>query len=77
MFEQIIESQRTYFHSGVTLDINFRLSMLKRLQAALTKWEKPLTDALWTDLHKSYQEAYLTELSIVKAEITGDRKSVV
>ena len=71
MIPSIIESQRTYFHSGVTLDINFRLSMLKRLQAALTKWEKPLTDALWTDLHKSYQEAYLTELSIVKAEITG------
>jgi aldehyde dehydrogenase (NAD+) len=71
MFEQIIESQRVYFHSGATLDINFRLSMLKKLQGALTKWEKPLTEALWADLHKSYQEAYLTELSIVKAEIAG------
>ena len=69
MYTQIIESQRAYFHSGATLDICFRLGMLKRLQAALTKWEKPLTDALWTDLHKSYQEAYLTELSIVKGEI--------
>ena len=69
MISQIIESQRAYFHSGATLDISFRLGMLKKLQAALEKWEKPLTDALWTDLHKSYQEAYLTELSIVKGEV--------
>lgn len=71
MITQIVESQRAYFRSGATLDISFRLDMLKKLQAALTKWEKALTEALWTDLHKSYQEAYLTELSIVKAEITG------
>ena len=69
MISKIIESQRAYFHSGATLDISFRLGMLKKLQAALEKWEKPLTDALWTDLHKSYQEAYLTELSIVKGEV--------
>ena len=35
----------------------------------MEKWEKALTDALWTDLHKSYEEAYLTEISIVKGEI--------
>ncbi len=69
MITQTIALQRAYFHSGATLDINFRLSMLKKLQAALNKWEKALTDALWADLHKSYQEAYLTELSIVKGEI--------
>ena len=71
MITQIIESQRAYFRSGATLDINFRLAMLKKLQGTLCKWEKALTDALWADLHKSYQEAYLTELSIVKAEISG------
>lgn len=69
MIDQTIQAQRAYFRSGATLDINFRLGMLKKLQAALVKWEKPLTDALWTDLHKSYQEAYLTELSIVKGEV--------
>ena len=69
MIEQIIQAQRAYFRSGATLDINFRRQMLKKLQAALTKWEKPLTEALWIDLHKSYEEAYLTELSIVMCEI--------
>ena len=43
--------------------------MLRRLLAAMDKWEERLCDALWTDLHKSYEEAFLTEISIVKAEI--------
>lgn len=71
---QIVESQRSFFKSGTTLDLSFRLEMLKKLDAALIKWEKPLTDALWSDLHKSYQEAYLTELSIVKAEVKNHIK---
>lgn len=73
---QIIESQRSFFKSGTTLDLSFRLEMLKKLDAALIKWEKPLTDALWSDLHKSYQEAYLTELSIVKAEVKNHIKNL-
>lgn len=69
MIPSIIESQRAFFHTGATLGLNFRRQMLKKLQGALDKWEKPLADALWTDLHKSYEEAYLTELSIVKGEV--------
>ena len=65
----IRESQKTYFASGATLDISFRKEMLRKFLAAMEKWEKRLSDALWTDLHKSYEEAYLTELSIVKGEI--------
>ena len=76
MIPSIIESQRAYFHSGATLDLSFRLGMLKKLQAALEKWEKPLADALWTDLHKSYEEAYLTELSIVKGEIANHIRNI-
>ncbi len=67
--ESVVKSQKNYFHSGATLDVAFRKSMLKKLLAAMDKWEKRLADALWNDLHKSYEEAYLTELSIVKGEI--------
>ena len=66
---QIVESQRAYFRTGATLDIRFRKQMLRRFLEAFEQWESRLTDALWTDLHKSYEEAYLTEISIVKAEI--------
>lgn len=62
-------AQKEYFKSGQTLETGFRKSMLKKLLHAMEKWEKPLTDALWTDMHKSYEEAYMTEISIVKSEI--------
>ena len=65
----ISEAQKKYFHSGETLSIAFRKEMLKKLLSAMEKWEQKLADALWTDLHKSYEEAYLTEISIVKGEI--------
>ena len=70
--EQIVKiaaAQKAFFRSGKTLDIDYRLSALKRLKAAIKRWEKPLIEALWADLHKSYEEAYLTELSIVLGEI--------
>ena len=62
-------AQKTYFRSGATLPEAFRRAMLRRLDAALAYWEKRLCDALWTDLHKSPEEAYLTEISIVRGEI--------
>lgn len=66
---EIREKQDRYFRSGATLDIATRKQHLKEFKAALLKWEKPLCDALWTDLHKSYEEAYLTEISILLGEI--------
>lgn len=71
--EQIIldiyKKQKDYFKSGETLDVDFRRKMLKKFLQAMEKWKQRLADALWTDLHKSYEEAYLTEISIVKGEI--------
>ena len=65
--EQIIldiyKKQKDYFKSGETLDVDFRRKMLKKFLQAMEKWEQRLADALWTDLHKSYEEAYLTEIS--------------
>lgn len=66
---RIHDTQRAYFQSGKTLDLRFRKDMLRALQGAIKQYEKPLTDALWQDLHKSYEEAYLTEISIVYSEI--------
>lgn len=63
------EKQKAYFHSGATLALPFRKQMLRKLASAMHQYEKTLADALWQDLHKSYEEAYLTELSIVYGEI--------
>lgn len=65
----IKQVQSDFFATGATLEYKFRREQLKKLQKALTEWEKPLCAALWNDLHKSEQEAVLTELSIVSGEI--------
>lgn len=65
----IRKAQKDLFASGATRDIKYRKTMLHKLLSAMEKWEGKLADALWADLHKSYEEAYLTEISIVKAEI--------
>ena len=73
---KIREAQKTFFASGATLDIKFRKEMLLNLLGAIEKWEDRLAEALWTDLHKSYEEAYLTEISIVKTEIKTHLRKV-
>ena len=67
--EAVVGAQREYFASGATLERRFREEQLRRLQQALHKWHEPLCKALWEDLHKSGQEAVLTELSIVEGEV--------
>jgi aldehyde dehydrogenase (NAD+) len=67
--EQTLAGQRDFFATGQTKDIRFRLKQLKRFQAAISKYEKSIAEALWTDLHKSFEEVYLTEISIVEQEI--------
>ena len=67
--QKIRVAQEEYFRSGATLDVKFRKEMLRRFRSALSKWENQLYEALWSDLHKSYEEALLTEISIVKGEI--------
>ncbi len=67
--KEICVKQKTYFRSGATLPLQTRKANLKKLESAVLGCEKKLCDALWTDLHKSYEEAYLTEISILLGEI--------
>ena len=67
--EAIVGAQREFFLTGKSRKYDFRREQLQRLQRAMKQWARPLFDALWQDLHKSEQEATLTELSIVEGEI--------
>lgn len=65
----IVEAQRAFFATHQTLRVEYRLAMLRRLRKAIVVNEAMLCQALHTDLNKSYEEAYLTEISIVLGEI--------
>jgi aldehyde dehydrogenase (NAD+) len=69
IIQTILENQRSFFATNQTKDIKFRIANLKKFRSAIRKYEKNIADALWTDLHKSYEEAYLTEINIVISEI--------
>lgn len=73
---RVVAMQRSFFRSGATLDIAFRKEQLQRLHDALHKWERLLAEALWQDLHKSYEEAYMTEFSIIYGEIENHLKNL-
>lgn len=69
-----LTAHREYFTSLKTRDIGFRIEQLRRFKAAILLYEQRILDALWTDLHKSPQEAYLTEISMVLQEIDNHIK---
>ncbi len=60
---------KSFFSTNQTKSISFRLQQLRNLKEAILKFQPKLEQALWEDLHKSPEEAYLTEISIVLGEI--------
>ncbi|MEA5002652.1 MAG: aldehyde dehydrogenase [Christensenella sp.] len=67
---EIILAQREYFESNTTRSYNFRLQALHRLRDAVVSNEAKICEALNADLHKSYFEAFETEIGLVVDEIT-------
>lgn len=56
-----LQSLRDYFDSGETRSYAFRKDQLQKLKAAIYQYEKPLYDALYSDLKKSPEESWVTE----------------
>jgi aldehyde dehydrogenase (NAD+) len=65
----VVEKQRQFFRTGVTLDVNWRIEQLKKLKQAVIDHRELLEKALWEDLRKSPTEAYLCDLGPVIVEV--------
>lgn len=65
----IHREQRRFFDTHQTKNIEYRIERLKKLRAVLERKEESILEALWKDLRKSKEEAYLTEISIVNSEL--------
>lgn len=66
----LLEKQRTYYQSGITLPVRFRIAQLKKLYAAVQNHECEINDALAADLGKSRYESFMCESGLVLAEIS-------
>lgn len=66
----LVEKQRDFFKTGATLNVDFRISALKRLRDCIQKNEAEITDALRKDLGKSAHESYMCEIGMTLSEIS-------
>jgi len=64
-----MESMRTFFGTGITKDIDFRISQLKKLGKAIQRNQPAIEAALRSDLGKSPEEAFLTEIQLLLDDI--------
>jgi aldehyde dehydrogenase (NAD+) len=73
---QKLELMRAYYKTGVTKPYGFRIEQLKKLKAAIHKYENELYEALYKDLKKSKEESWVTENGMVIAEISVMEKEL-
>ena len=66
----LIETQRKYFHTGVTFPVKTRIENLKKLKAAVLAHEDEINKALQSDLGKSSFESYMCETGLLLDEIS-------
>ena len=68
--ENILQQQRSFFHSGATLPVSNRIGMLKKLLGAVNQYEPEIARALTADLGKSDFEGFMCEIGMVRSEIS-------
>ena len=68
--KNLLDKQRAYYKSGVTIPVEFRLEQLKKLYAIIKKYETEINDALTADLGKSNYEGFMCESGLVLTEIS-------
>lgn len=66
----LVLTQKTYYNSGITKSYTHRINALKSLKRAIISFEPKIYEALYQDLGKSKEEAFLTEIGLVLSEIT-------
>jgi len=64
-----LQQLRNFYDGYYTRSYNFRKQQLQKLKAAILHHEKDLYDALYSDLKKSQEESWVTEVGFLIAEI--------
>lgn len=68
--EDIVENQKRFFNTGVTLPVEYRIQALKRLYRTIKLHEDDISRALKEDLGKSRLEGFFCETGLVLSEIS-------
>lgn len=68
-YNALLLKQKSFFLTGKTKEIQFRIDALEKLRSTIKNYEKPLLEALNADLNKSEFDAYTTEIGVLLEEI--------
>ena len=68
--DEILQKQREFYQSGITIPVKFRIEMLKRLYKAVKDYSDEINDALKSDLGKSHFEGFMCESGLALTEIS-------
>lgn len=66
---QNLQQLKTFFATGATKEYSFRKKALENMGKAVSRHEEDLMQALHTDLKKSREESWVTEIGFLQAEI--------
>lgn len=66
---ELLKRQKTYFKSGATKSVDFRIHQLETLKRVITEHERDFIEAISMDFKKPEFETYATELGIIHDEI--------
>jgi aldehyde dehydrogenase (NAD+) len=65
----VLDNQRRFFAEGKTLNIGYRLEILKKMRKLVIQHEQEIKTALWNDFHKPEFEVISTETRFVIKEL--------
>lgn len=68
--QRILEAQRTFFKSGATISVEFRIQQLRKLYNTIKAHESDIHAALTADLGKSNYESFMCESGLALTEIS-------
>ena len=66
---EIVKAQKAFFAEGKTLDVEWRIEMLKKLRLSVKRYERKILRALQEDLGRDAVEGYFCDVGSVILEI--------
>ena len=72
--QSLVQSQRTFFNQGATIELSYRKEALDRLYKAILKYEQEIYAAMYADLGKSEMESGMCEVRLTLSELSFVRK---
>lgn len=74
--KQLVDTQRKFFYTQYTKDIQHRLTVLKNIKSWIINNENLIIDALKQDLNKHQTESYMCEIGLVLSELNYQMKHI-